>query len=615
MHSVALRTVSLAPGQELGPLRARDVVRLLRDALPVGRARGDGGADGRARPAPLSPTTVAAYVLRTLERFMHSADDALRADVHVPRNMAEATDLAPGAVAAAAAALWDMIVAGRTRAGRSVPCPHDAYVKLLHLGRGDARVFAEYNVLLLDEAQDLSACQTAILLRARGQCGVVVVGDVHQKIYGFRGGTATAFNARLYPPSATFALTRSFRFGPQIAALATDLLGLKAPPPWLRAAAYRRPRLSGSAPDAVYRTGKAPMPHTRIYRTNAQLAKDALRLATVLAAHVRVFLKTSQSLARASLMALFRDAHRLFHGMGAADRASPLRDFASWKELVEHVEAEEGGGDGKLGLVVSLAPALAAGDDFLDRVARLDARFAERECDAALVLTTVHQAKGLEWDRVVLADDFSPALDAVPPALRPQITRYAQQDELNHLYVALTRARRELAVPPGVTAWLVALRGLFRYRFSARRTTCPRCGARRVCLVELCSWLPAAPPAEKRSRPRRARRAAPDATPLGCLACVRAQLDDDDLADFVRWIAASGVSMATGRVSAAALARLSRAPQRKRKREAPPHACAAATLSPDERALRYAALTESYRERIAAWIQAEAVARSGAPQP
>ena len=133
MHSVALRTVSLAPGQELGPLRARDVVRLLRDALPVGRARGDGGADGRARPAPLSPTTVAAYVLRTLERFMHSADDALRADVHVPRNMAAATDLAPGAVAAAAAALWDMIVAGRTRAGRSVPCPHDAYVKLLHL--------------------------------------------------------------------------------------------------------------------------------------------------------------------------------------------------------------------------------------------------------------------------------------------------------------------------------------------------------------------------------------------------------------------------------------------------------------------------------------------------
>ena len=35
MHSVALRTVSLAPGQELGPLRARDVVRLLRDALPA----------------------------------------------------------------------------------------------------------------------------------------------------------------------------------------------------------------------------------------------------------------------------------------------------------------------------------------------------------------------------------------------------------------------------------------------------------------------------------------------------------------------------------------------------------------------------------------------------
>ena len=44
------------------------------------------------------------------------------------------------------------------------------------------------------------ASQTAILLRARGACAIVVVGDVHQKIYGFRGGSAAASGDALTAP-------------------------------------------------------------------------------------------------------------------------------------------------------------------------------------------------------------------------------------------------------------------------------------------------------------------------------------------------------------------------------------------------------------------------------
>ena len=621
MHSVALQQVALPGGQALGNLRPRDVARLLAGRLPEGRSTRD---EAQRQRDKLAPSTVAAYVLRTMERFMQSSDARIRADTHVPRTLAQYTDLSPRAVAEAAEVLWELVCAGRTRSGRAVPCPHDAYVKLLHLRR-PAQCFHGYDVLLLDEAQDLSACQTSILLRARGECGVVVVGDVHQKIYGFRGGTATAFNSRLYPPSATFALTQSFRFGDEVAALASSVLGLKAPPPWDPGAP--RPRLTGAGRDQVFREarrGPAALPvatkHARIYRTNARLTQDALALAVALPPGHGLFLKTSQNLQHGPLLELLRDAHTLYHGLTTRLSAgSPLREFAAWKELVEHVEAEDGGGDGKLGLVVSLAPMLAA-EDFLAQVARLEQRFCASEDAALVVMTTVHQAKGLEWDRVVVADDFYPPFAASVPALRVQVAALGAQDELNNMYVALTRARRELVVPDSVLEWVAALEGLFRYRFTEKRHggRCPRCGARKACLVQV--WQRYAPrdfvagPPPAAAPKRRKRTPAAPADPavhtLGCLPCMRTLLDrDEDLEDFVHWIDACGVSATSGQLTDAAVERnrrkhapdAARRPAKRRTAAAEPDPFGAAA----HRGATYAAMLELRKASVARWFATE----------
>ncbi|WFD33120.1 DNA helicase [Malassezia sp. CBS 17886] len=573
MHSLALRHVVLRDAQQLGSLRPRDVVTLLRGQLPAGRSlRAPPGR--RAAHDRLAPTTVATYVLRTVDRFMQSGDAAFLSAAHVPRTMAQHTDLTPAAVTEAARTLWELIRAGTTRAARAVPCPHDAYVKMLQLCRpaDTPPLFREYDVVLLDEAQDLSACQTDLLLRARATCGVIVVGDVHQKIYGFRGGTATAFHERRYRADATFALTQSFRFGARVAALAGGVLALKAPPPWNAHA--RAPPVRGRGTDAVYRAGRAfaytghapraaPLQHTRVYRTNMLLAQDALRLAIVLPLAATLFLKTSQSLQYGPLLDLFRDAHTLFHGRNQPLSAgSPLREFAAWKELEEHVDADEGGAESKLALAVSLAPTLAA-PDFLEQVQRLEHRFCAVEREATVVLTTVHQAKGLEWDRVVLADDFSPVYEKSTPSLRPEVTGLAAQDELNHVYVALTRAREELVIPDGLLKWVAALQGLFSYRLSEKdaRTACPFCRAKGRCLAQLS--VPLAHCAADRAHDGAL-------VTLGCLACMRQRLEhDEDFEDFVRDIDACGVSTTTGRLTPAAIARNVRrfsGPLRKRKR-------------------------------------------------
>lgn len=556
LHSIALHGSSLAQGQELGTIRARDVVRILRGRLPQGQCL---KADGP--PENLSPSTAAAYVLRTLEKYMQSDDSAIR-QVHIPKSLEQHTTLEPHAVADAASALWDIIRAGRTPTGKPVPCPHDAYMKLMQLSQSDTS-FEPFDVVLVDEAQDMSRCQTALVMRARRHCGVVIVGDMHQKIYTFRGGSAAAFDSRLYPPTATFELTRSFRFGDQVAALASKILGLKA--------GFRghHPRLYGTGKAYVFRTSRdverpagmeAPTlasttPHIRIYRSNARLALDALQLAAKLPLAQRLYLKTSQNMQQSALITLLRDAYALYHGKSAS--MAPLRDFAAWKELVEHVQIEDGGGDSKLGLVVSLAPLLAQ-YDFLEQVRRLESRFSDSEKDAMVVMTTVHQAKGLEWDRVVLSDDFSPPFETSPPTLRPQVILWPAQDELNHMYVAITRARSELVIPDGIMHWIAALDGLFRYRFSTKTSAkCKLCG-KRACLIQLCG-----------SYTRRSMCAVRDGPPppkakfdasvhtLGCLACMRFRLaDDEDLEDFVRWIDASGASVTTGRVSDAAISRI-----------------------------------------------------------
>lgn len=104
--------------------------------------------------------------------------------------------------------------------------------------------------------------------------------------------------------------------------------------------------------------------------------------------------------------------------------------------------------------------------------------------DADIILTTVHSAKGLEWDHVIICDDLYPNLsvaESLPANVRHpsflascdnvksekfeslamstgenrkgwQVDLHPWQDQdINMLYVALTRARLTLSVPSSVT--------------------------------------------------------------------------------------------------------------------------------------------------------------------
>lgn len=100
---------------------------------------------------------------------------------------------------------------------------HDFYLKILC---NDAPVMSKYDYILIDEAQDLTPCFVDFINNQK--IPVILVGDKHQSIYSWRGAInyidyIQKNNNKNY---ITKNLSTSFRFGPKIATLANTSLNL-----------------------------------------------------------------------------------------------------------------------------------------------------------------------------------------------------------------------------------------------------------------------------------------------------------------------------------------------------------------------------------------------------
>ena len=422
------------------------------------RAKLAAGASGRTRAtwvelARLDPRDpgMSGHVdaLRMLlSRFAASADDAPH-DGHLPVALRTRLVATLGRERAAERTRW--LVRRVQRAWERMADPddpaaldHDAYLKLFHL-RG-ARIAAE--LLLVDEAQDLAPVMLSVL--GRQDAARLLVGDPAQRIYGWRGAV-DAMAASGYPEVR---LTRSFRFGPEIAEVALRVLHVLAPGSRLVGAG----RAGEVSLDPIGRDVRRAV----LCRTNLGVIEATLAFADE-GVHVVGGLDGT--------VASLRDAHALWsrarggrgglRGRGHGGRghrgrgARPAREdtplnggrpdattwggFASWDELTEAAEVQ-GGALRTLGRLVE-----THGDD-VPRLCRslLDAsRPSER--DARVVVSTVHRAKGREWDHVELWSDLPRvAVDAGALARAPDPE--AARAELNLLYVAVTRARRTLSL-------------------------------------------------------------------------------------------------------------------------------------------------------------------------
>ncbi|WP_043224302.1 UvrD-helicase domain-containing protein [Streptomyces sp. NRRL F-5193] len=365
----------------------------------------------------LMPTTLSNTVLRTVTRFCYSADRDLT-DHHIPplRGLEnpQAHEELTGTVLPYARKAWADLQNPETGAVRFSP---DHFLKIWSLT--DPAIRADF--LLLDEAQDTNPVVEHVFNAQRHHAQLVMVGDSAQAIYQWRGAkdVMTAFDG------ASLTLSRSFRFGPVLAAEANRWLSLAEAPL----------RLTGST-ESPTRIGPLDRPDAILCRTNVGAMKQVM---SCLAAGARIALVGGGE----SLQALALAARQLKEGRPTGHPELVL--FPTWGAVQEYAAHDPSGRD--LQPLVDLVDNHGT-DAILSAVARLS-----EEPRAEIIVSTAHKAKGREWGRVKIAEDFLPPADTEErdEQGRP-IPGPVDSAEARLAYVAITRARRHLDT--GGLAWI-----------------------------------------------------------------------------------------------------------------------------------------------------------------
>lgn len=412
--------------------------------------------------------------LVTLQNYLVSDDDDISSK-HVPPSRASSEEILN-----VARSLWTMM---KDVSSNEVPLTHAGYMKLYSLQRSrldldmsKSKTRTGYDIILLDEAQDIAPVMFDIIYR-QDKCAKVLVGDSHQQIYNFTGATNVldGISKRVPPQFITHRrLVRSFRFGPSIANIANAALRLKEEPALLIGA-----RALDIETHAVYtsRSNENLFQHLRVgEKRREQLTILVRSNASLIAAMAKLVMSKDIKLSvvggiEALKLEQIVDFVRLMNGETSAIQDKYIRRFIPHGSGGAHSDPHslndnQGNALTRIALIAEnqddfdmltrIRIAETYGQNIFEIVAQIRAADvgAKSEHMADFVLSTAHKSKGLEWDSVLIWNDFINIDCAVKYGdnyvLREEgpygdaTVKDIDVDEINLLYVAVTRARKRV---------------------------------------------------------------------------------------------------------------------------------------------------------------------------
>lgn len=288
-----------------------------------------------------------------------------------------------------------------------VPLGHDGYLKAWHLT--EPMIEAEF--ILADEWQDTNPVLLDILSNQPGT-QLVGVGDPFQQIYEWRG----AINAMdIMQADKECILSKSFRFGPVVASVATNILRALGDPITIHGHEPIPSELTAETQKII------------ICRTNAEIFDrlvDALEKKQGQSLYVNGGVTDLMNIIEGveRLEKNFTSTHPMFLG------------FENWRSFEQYAEKS---GDAEAEKIVKM----------IDKYGTSQLKSAlwsvrQREEEAEIVLTTAHKSKGREWPGVTLANDFR-----AQPEEDEDDNFVHSPSETRLFYVAATRAINKLSLP------------------------------------------------------------------------------------------------------------------------------------------------------------------------
>jgi superfamily I DNA/RNA helicase len=304
---------------------------------------------------------------------------------------------------------------------------HDFYLKRFQLLKPQL----PFDYILFDEGQDASAAMLDVFFRQRAT--KVIVGDTHQQIYSWR----FAVNSLEKADFTTYQLSKSFRFPQEIAVLAQAVLQRKE-----LLGEYKAVDISGLGRSTEIKVKAI------LARTNLGLLIRAIEFVTGKKDLGSIYFEGNiNSYMYADEGASLYDILNLYNGEKKNIRDKLIRNMRDVVELEDYIDKTE---DAQLGMMLEIIKEYGNRiPGILKSIKEKHVENSERE-KAEIIFSTVHRCKGLEYDVVQLVDDFTTEEKIekmMASGERNEIFLSKLNEEINLLYVAVTRAKNQLIIP------------------------------------------------------------------------------------------------------------------------------------------------------------------------
>ncbi|KAM3587649.1 uncharacterized protein V6R79_010981 [Siganus canaliculatus] len=399
----------------------------------------------------------AKIVLTTLENFLASTDRTISLNhvpiFHISKCVQEMIPEEERPLFLQdAQMIWNKMTNLHERSNEAYRMTHDGYLKLWQLRVPKPRLSDKYDAIFIDEAQD---CTPAILdVMLSQSCGKILVGDPHQQIYTFRGAV-NALNKVVH--SHIYYLTQSFRFGAEIAYVGATILKVCKKVQKILVGGKQK---GGVCDEAASRVEEAmtkgvslcPGKTAILARCNVSVFSTAVELTDANQSCRIHFVGGVEGVGLNRILDIWRLMQKTEDGKQPGQKTGFIRDsfircfakskspFTALKNYATQTEDREL--DTKLSIVEKYR------DRIPELVSRLESCFESEFSKADFIVGTVHKAKGLEFETVIVLDDF-----AKVPCSRHNLDlnikfsfRAIHSDEWNLLYVAVTRAKTTLLI-------------------------------------------------------------------------------------------------------------------------------------------------------------------------